>query len=373
MTEPLQDVVVVAELDWDGLHCQSHVMANGFAARGHRVLYVNRTLQRWPTLGHLQRRLRRRRETGTVNTYAQRPAGLETVTLAHLPPTSGLRTPNRILLRRQLLGFGLRRPLVVVYVPTFLALDAAEILNADRLAYVCYHNFDADRVLPDLLKAEREILATARHVFADSVFLRDRITRLSGRDDVGLSPPGVYFERFAQARRGDEAACKLSIVYFGGIGPHLDLEIYNGLAEQYKVVFIGVVDPRVRALLSPAIEIRPPVANSDLPHALREMDIVTMFYRDSEYIRGVMPAKFFECLATGKPVITAGLRETRRFAPAIHVAEGGVEDVRRIIAGIDPENDRTPAEARLKFAREADWSERFRHFYACVGFDRTDG
>jgi hypothetical protein len=108
------------------------------------------------------------------------------------------------------------------------------------------------------------------------------------------------------------------------------------------------------------------VANSELPDVLRDMDIVTMFYRESDYIRGVMPAKVFECLATGKPVITSGLAETVAFRPAVHVATGGLAEVLQIIDGLDLEGDTPLRAARLQFARAADWSERFRNFYARV-------
>ncbi|MFM8431332.1 MAG: hypothetical protein ACKOA1_00895 [Bacteroidota bacterium] len=55
--EGIKHIVIVAELDWNGLHCQSHYMAKRFAEEGYQVTYVNRTLQRWPKWRHLASRL----------------------------------------------------------------------------------------------------------------------------------------------------------------------------------------------------------------------------------------------------------------------------------------------------------------------------
>jgi hypothetical protein len=361
-----RDVVVFAELDWDGLHCQSHVIALGMAARGHRVLYVNRTLQRWPTIDHLRRRLRKSTGTGAAYCYAERPSNLDVVTLLHVPPVRALRGVNTALVRRQLSGIGMNDPVMIIYVPSYLALDVASVLGVGEYHYVCYHNFDADKVLPDLLRSEREIVTNARTVFADSEYLRARLARMSGGRNVHASEPGVYYELFAQSYRGDEAARCRRIAYFGGIGPHLNIPAYNALAERHEVLLIGIVDAAIRRDLSPRIVVQAPVPNRELPGILRDVDVIALLYRDSAYMRGVIPAKFYECLATGKPILVSGLEELDRFRDIVYVAGEDPEQVCGLVAGLDPGADVVKSRTRQDLAIHADWSHRVRDFYETV-------
>ena len=361
-----RDVVVFAELDWDGLHCQSHVFARGFAERGHRVLYVNRTLQRWPTLDHLRRRLKRSRPAPGAPRAAELPANITVSTLLHAPPVRWLRPVNRWLVGRQLRHVNLVDPVMIVYVPSFLALDIGTILGVGEYHYVCYHNFDADRVLPDLLRSEREIVRRAKTLFADSRFLRERLGRMSGGREVLASPPGVHYDQFAKSFRGDEAKRRRVIGYFGGVGPHLNIAAFNALADMYEVVMIGIVDSAVRRQLSPRIVIKPPVANRDLPELIRDWDIIALLYMDSPYMQGVIPAKFYECLATGKPVLVSGLREAEEHHQTVYIAGEGAGDVLETLRAIDPGADTIRSQVRRSSARKADWDSRFRDFQDAI-------
>lgn len=361
-----RDVVVFAELDWDGLHCQSHVFARGLAERGHRVLYVNRTLQRWPTLDHLRRRLRRSRPAPGTPRADKLPPNISVATLLHAPPVRWLRAVNRALVGRQLRHYGMTEPVMIVYVPSYLALDVGTILGVEEYHYVCYHNFDADRVLPDLLRSEREIIRRARTLFADSQFLRERLDRLSGGREVLASPPGVHYEQFAASFRGDEAGRRRVIGYFGGFGPHLNIAAFNALAEVHDVVVIGIVDSAVRRQLSPRIDVRAPVDNRDLPCLIREWDIIALLYLDSPYMHGVIPAKFYECLATGKPVLVSGLREARQHQECVYVVGEDAGEVVTAVRRIDPATDEVKSQARRALARAADWESRFRDFHGAI-------
>ena len=176
-------------------------------------------------------------------------------------------------------------------------------------AYICDHNYDADRVMRDVLRAERQLIESADLLFADSCFLQDRLRRISGRE-VFACPPGADVAAFEAAFRGDELERRKTVCYFGGIGVHLDLDLYAGLARNgVRVIFLGVVSPEVKDMLPAEIEVRPPVPNAELPGALKDADILMIAYKDSPYIRAVLPAKLFECLATAKPLLVSGWGE----------------------------------------------------------------
>jgi len=355
------DIVIVAELDWEGLHNQSHVIALGFANRGHRVFYINRTLQRWPTGEHLLRRLNPNKNRGYVNTYPHPPKNLYPITLWVGPPVQWLRIINSFIIKNTIKKYRIKNPILITYIPTFTTIDIIKILKPKLIAYICYHNFDADDdVLPDLLLAEKELIRTSDVLFADSIYLQNRIKKMAGNKEVFRSIPGVYYGLFRQAFRGDESKYCKTLYYFGGIGPHLDLSLYTALASRVRVIFVGVVNPVIRRKIPTNIEIQPPVANSELPTILKEADIIGLFYKDSPYIRGVLPAKFFECLATGKPLLVSGLKETTiLYSDVIYDVQGSLQNAIEIIQRLPQTETAERLLRRDVIAKDADWANRF--------------
>jgi len=361
---PKRDIVFMSSRDWDSLPLQSHFLAEGYARLGHRVFFINQTLQKWPRLSHLMWRLRPNRSTGQVASYSKDHAvkGVTTVTLWTGPPVPWMRWLNRIIIRRAFAKHNIRQSAFVTWVPTYTSLDIISVLKPEITGYVNYHHFEADDVLPDLLVAEKLLVKVVDFLFTDSQFLKKRIKNLSGNRDVHSSMPGVYFDRFRAAMRGDEVERLRTIYYFGDIGPHLDLELYNKLAEEYDVVFLGIVNATAKEIISSKIDIRPPVAIMDLPAAIRDADILTAFYKDSPYMKGVIPSKFFECLATGKPLLVSGLDEAEPYRHVMDIVSNGHEEALGIIRSL-PEIE-TPTRLREKeeVARAADWPTRFEHF-----------
>jgi len=356
------DIVFVAELDWQGLHNQSHIMALGFANKGHKVFYINRTLQRWPRIEHILRRLTQNKNRGFVNTYPHPPENLQPITLWVGPPVRWLRIINRFIIRKTLKKYRINNPILITYTPTYTTIDIIKILKPKLTAYICYHNFDADIVLGDVLLSENELIRISDVLFADSLYLQERLKKKSNGKVILRSMPGVYYEIFREAFRGDEVKYCKTLYYFGGIGPHIDFPLYEALAAKLKVIFVGVVDPIVRKQIPANIEIKPPVANLELAKILKDADILGIFYRDTPYIRGVLPAKFFECLATGKPLLVSGLKEAEYYLDVVYELQGSVKNAIEIIEKLPQLETPERVIRRNMIAKEADWSKRFSTF-----------
>jgi glycosyltransferase involved in cell wall biosynthesis len=95
--------------------------------------------------------------------------------------------------------------------------------------------------------------------------------------------------------------------YFGTLRNELDYKAVEALAEAgFSVELVGPV----RQALPPMhrnVVVRPAVPANQLPKALTHYDALLLPYRDDEYNRGILPAKIYECLATGKPVLSSPL------------------------------------------------------------------
>lgn len=365
MSKKHPDILFVASNDWDGFWYQRQEFAVRFANAGHRVFYFNKTLQRWPKFSHFKKRFLKSSLKKTQKNF--QPKNLRVVTPIWLPPLNCLRFLNRKLVRRLLNKFDIDSPVVITDVPTYCTLDLIDLVCASKVIYLNVHNYDGCHwILPDVRKAEKLLLQQADFLFADSVYNINRLKRISSGRNVYQSLPGVDYSAFCRAFRGDEVSRSKTLYYFGGIGPHLDFSLYGALADKLTVIFVGVVDPILKTLIPKNILIRPPVKNQELAEVLKDADILTIFYKHSSYIRGVIPAKLFECMATRKPVLVCGLTEMEHYPDIIYNFGGSEEEAIQIIEHL-PETETSGRLAkRDEIAKAADWENRFSEFVKII-------
>jgi hypothetical protein len=363
-----QDIIIISTNDWNGFWFQRQEFATRFAADGHRVFFVNRIPQRIPKPGRILRWLFARRQVSTIVNPV--PEGVTVFRPLLLPPFGLLRPLNRLLWKRALRKLPVRPvdPLLITYQPTYNVLDLLPIVSASRIVYVNTHNYDADPSCPrDLLASERELVRRADVLLADAAWNVGRLEKRSPTVSVHRAMPGVSVERFAAAFRGDEAQRARTMYFFGDIGRHLDTDLYNALADRFEIVLVGIADASTAASLSPRITVRPPVSPLELPGVLREADILTIFYKSSPYVNGIIPAKFFECLAAGKPLFISGLPETLAFGDVVYAVDADPERAVSLagrLTELETEERRT---ARREVALSADWSVRYRQFTERIG------
>lgn len=365
MSKKHPDILFVASNDWDGFWYQRQEIATRFAKAGHRVFYFNKTLQRWPKFSHLKERFPKSSPKKTQKNF--QPKNLRLVTPIWLPPLNCFRFINRKLIYRLLTTLNINSPVLITDIPTYSTLDLIDLVCASKVIYLNVHNYDACHwILPDLRKAEKLLLQQADFLFADSVYNINRLKRISSGRNVYQSLPGVDYSAFCQAFRGDEVNRRKTIYYFGGIGPHLDFSLYGALADKLTVIFVGVVNPRVKKLIPKNILIRPPVRNQELAEVLKDADILTIFYKSSSYIRGVIPAKFFECLATRKPVLVSGLVEARPYLDVVYDVDGSTKKTMQVINELPKTETDERKLKRSEIAKAADWENRFSEFVKII-------
>lgn len=351
-------VVIISNNDWNGLWYQRQQFAKMYADRGHKVLFINKTLQRMPRVKDFVDRFFTQKSITKITSNSV-PDNIEVKTIYALPPFKYLNFINRILVKKAFTDSAWRNcDLLITYIPTYTALDIIDELKPRRWAYINVHNYNADQVISDLLKSEEDVCANADVLFADSVYNMARLRCISCGRTVFASEPGVDSKRYIQSYRGDESCRASCIGYFGGIGTHLDFDVYNRIAETHRVVFIGNYNTEESvSLLSPKIEVHPPVSNAELPQALREIDVLGLFYKKTDYVNGVIPAKIYECISTLKPIITTGMDNVKILGKAVYTCSAG--EVVDIIDNLQITETKEILNLRRKIAAEADWKNRF--------------
>lgn len=288
---------------------------------------------------------------------------------------------NRILLRRQLRRalwhLGWERPIAWCYSP-----HAVWVLDALAPGRVVYHMVDDLTAVPG---AESEALACAEEALlrrADHVFCTE--AELFRRAEA-LHPGAVLMENVADfdhfhhgtpeglSVAGRTMLAKMldmpspRIVFSGHLAPHkVDFELLAAIKQrhpEWSLVLIGPVwegaDPpealrRLRE--TPGVLLTGRVAYRDLPPLLHAADALLIPYAINAVTRHVSPLKFFEYLATGKPIVSTPLPSILPHADLTETASTPDEFVRGIERALaDPAARR---DQRLALARRNTWDHR---------------
>jgi len=251
-------------------------------------------------------------------------------------------------------------PVVVAYPPTRTTLDLISGLRPRVVLYDCSDDYASFPGAPrDVMDTERELLRRADLVSCTSTRLLEKVR--SARPDAFLSGPAVDYELFAplQAARSDRGV--RTVCFFGHVGrERIDFSVLRAVAEagfQVRVVGeLGRIDKG--SLETRGIDYRGEVPHAELPAALAGVDAFVLPYSINGLTLGISPAKTYECLATGRPVVAAPLPALEELAGYVYLAErpGDYVEVLRRLDGLETEEKRR---ARIELARENSWEARF--------------
>ncbi len=104
---------------------------------------------------------------------------------------------------------------------------------------------------------------------------------------------------------------------------------------------------------------------AELPAYLKGFDVAVIPYRINDYTRAVFPIKFFEFMASGRPVVISALPAVESYWGATLVARTAEELVEQCQAAMSFDSD-SARERRLQLARENSWPERVRKLLELV-------
>ena len=360
-------VVVLAGVRWDFLWQRHQTVATLFVRAGYPTVFVETTGLANPGPSALAKVGARVRMAGRVGDG--RPLVYSPLVL---PPTLGVfRAANRRCFvpraARDLERAVGRRPIVVAYPPTRTTLDLISALDPRLVLYDRADDYEQfPRVPKDIVATERELLARADLVSCTSMPLLEKTWRL--RPDASLSGPAVDYDRFAVLQEPPPALPPRTVCFFGDAGRgRVDFGVLRAVAGAgFRLRLVGRLDPAERRLAGePDVDYRGEVAHGRLPEALAGVDAFVLPYRINGLTRGISPAKTFECLATGRPIVASPLPALEDLSDHVYLADGPEGFVRALqnLAGTESV-ERVGARGRL--ARENSWPARFGEIEASI-------
>lgn len=272
-------------------------------------------------------------------------------------------------IRKRMKQHGMDNPLLWVYSP--VTVDCVDHIPHSALVYDCVdrHSAYGGLMNPTLVDAmELELAVKCDQVFATAKSLAERLKTANPHTE--FIPNGANFERFVQASKAlpcPEELQHIAKPVFGFVGALQECIEYGYLEyaakehPEWNFVFIGRENAGVDLSQLRAMEnchflgLKP---NEQLPAYISQFDACLNLFASGDLSKDVSPLKFYEYLATGKPIVsTPQPDQVMQYAPLIHIAATAEEFVVCCRAALeDTQPQRT--QARIEEGRKSSWDSR---------------
>jgi len=375
MNKDQVNIICFSSQNWDNdlWTNKQHIMSR-LARRGFRVLYVNKGKE---SIGKYVRK-------GSLRGVKELDVNLQ---LAH-----SFRIPLRKLSRKfeYYNDFGLKVDLVKRYVST---CEGSVVLwvyhpgygqylrRIKRNCFVLYDCVDDYATFPEyeredlrvwIQESEAVLLEVADLVVTSSANLYEE-KRLLNKNTHLIHNVGD-FEHFNRVEKESFSLPDLlratrvpRIGFYGAISNHkVDLELIRRIAverPEWSVCLMGPIgvgdkETDVSKLAELAnVTLTGKIDYSEMPAHLTHMDVLMIPYRITKHTKSVFPIKFFECLATGKPLVITPLPALEEYYPYVKVGQTSSEFLRHVedcLRSDSPE----PRNKRIKLSEKNDWDAR---------------
>lgn len=310
------NIVILSSIEWGFVWQRHQTLAKMFAETGWNVIFIESSAKRNPNLNDISRIFKRLFCLIRKNSILKCRDIHENLTIVQpivLPATyKTFRTINKLffiprLIRKiKILMNNNGAPIIWCYLPTQTSLDIIKGILPSLLVYDCVTNFlSIDDTPKDIYQTEAYLIKKADIIIADSDYLFRN--KMKFRKDILKIPPGVNYRLFKQADYDEVDNRK--VCYFGTIDEKIDFYVIECIANSgYDVLMVGPVKITLPKLPLNICFIGS-VSHVELPQYLKNCKCIIIPYIINEFTKGVIPAKIYECLATGKPIITTPLPE----------------------------------------------------------------
>ena len=304
----------------------------------------------------------------------------DNITVYRLPPVLPFfykcRAINRINQKRiarfvceKMKEHGFSKPLLWVYSP--VTVDCVDLIPHEALVYDCVdrHSAYGGLMNPALVDAmELELAKKTDMTFATADALAERLRTV--QPETAMIPNGANFERFVQASQPQPVPDDLAGIphpIFGFVGALQSCIEYDYLEAAAKArpdwhfVLIGKEKPGVDLSALHAMQnvhflgLKP---NEQLPQYLAHFDACLNLFAKSDLSKDVSPLKFYEYLATGRPIVsTKQPDQILQYAPLIEIADSPAEFISACEAALHDDTPERTA-ARIEAGRACSWDSR---------------
>lgn len=274
--------------------------------------------------------------------------------------------------RKKMKKHGFENPILWCYSPT--SADAVDYIPHDGLVYDCVDRHSAykgfiDEATVDGL--ERDLASRCNTVFSTAIGLHETLAQYN--ENAVMLPNGVNFEHFYKTVTDelevpeDMKEIKHPIMGFVGMLQEcIDYDKIEEIAKErpdWSVVLVGKPLPGVNLDYLREyknIHFLGMKKYDELPAYLKCFDVCLNAFRSGDLSRHVSPLKFYEYLATGKPVVsTPEPLQVLEYEEVVYIAGEGESFVEKCEEAMcEPSDEKT--KKRIEYARLCSWDSRVR-------------
>jgi uncharacterized SAM-binding protein YcdF (DUF218 family) len=375
------NIICISSIDWDFVWQGHQEIMSAFANSDNRVLFIENTGVRTPTLKDIPRLKKRLIDWfKSVKGFRQEMENLFVYSPIFLPfPYSRItRWINKYMilnpLRKWMKTMKFYEPIIWTFLPTGIALDIIDSIDKKLLVYYCIADFYELVGSPKKVrKTENELIKKSDLIFAQGSVLGERCRCLNNR--VYTFPFGVKMETFENFQHSSHNFDKVPpdlrgirrpiIGYVGGIHRHIDFGLVRYIAKtqpEWSITLIGPIQTNISEISNLAnVFFLGKKDFSSLPHYISQFDVGIVPYNVSEYTQTVFPTKLNEYHAMGKPVVSTELPEIASFNAEnnnlVLVGRTYKEFVDCVVKALKSKSDGL-ANLRIASARKNSWTTR---------------
>src|SRR3989338_570787 len=375
-----ENIICISSIDWDFIWQGHQEIMSTFAENGNRVLFIENTGVRSPSIVDLGRLLKRIKNwLNSIKGYRKERENLYIYSPIVLPfPYSKIaQWINKYILLNSLKHWmkatNFQSPIVWTFLPTVTAANIIKNIDNKMSIYYCIDNFRVSSPSAGKIKKDEiEMIKLVDRVFVTSQKLFEYVTQYKNISKVHIFPFGVNIEGFEKVRDTkphlpeDMKNIRRPIIgYIGGIHKWIDQSLIKFLADKFKefsFVFIGPEQTDVSDLKKlNNIYFLGKKDHINLPEYAYQFDVGIIPYSLTPYTENVYPTKMNEYLALGKPVVSTALPEVEIFnnnnGGVVYIGEDYGKFSMGIIEALAENSERSKTE-RIIAAKKNNWSNR---------------
>jgi glycosyltransferase involved in cell wall biosynthesis len=367
-----QEIICLSTVDWDPIWTRKQQVMSRLPV-SNRILYVEPPISllspfKDPACWKKWRLWREGLRQWSENIYLYSPPVIA-------PLGNIYQQVNRVnqawlapFIRRAAKKLNFRKPLLWTYLPN--SADLIGKLGEKLVIYDCvdehsaYTGFNPETVWG----LEKKLLKQTDIVFTTAQGLYEK--RKPYSKEIHLIPNAADVEHFQKAVLPETPLAPEMkglphpvIGFIGVLQDWIDLDLIADLAEarpSWSFVLVGPAGPGInleRLQSLPNVHLLGRRDKEVLPSYFKGFDICLNVFRLNQLTSTVSPLKFYEYLASGKPVVSVPLPAVEPFSDVVEIARNPAEFLQKIEHALSVETPERQ-EQRLRRARENSWEQR---------------
>lgn len=268
-------------------------------------------------------------------------------------------------LKKLLNKHGFTKPYLWCYSPT--SCDLTGLIENNGVIYDCVdrHSAYPGMINPRIVdEMEKDLAMKASMVFCTATGLYDTLKPFN--KNTKLIPNGAAYEIFSKAAQPGNKSVKKGPI-FGFVGmlqDCIDYDLLASLSDHFPEGEIRLIGKPLPGVDLKAINEKPNIRmlglipQIELPDYIKEFDVCLNVFREGKLSRDVSPLKFYEYLATGKPIVsTREPIQVNDFSDVVYIADDSDDFIAKCEKALE-EDDFEKRTKRMAYGRACSWDER---------------